>query len=251
MKAMVFAAGLGIRLMPLTATRPKALVELGGVAMLQRVLLSLKRSGVGEVVVNVHHFADKVKAFLAANGDFGMRLHVSDESRQLLDTGGGLLAATRWLAGDEPILLHNADIYTDLDLRLMERHHQATGAAATLLMAERPSSRRLLFDPATMCMRGWTDTASGRVRPAGLSPAGLLPLAFGGIHVVDSRLLDDLRSYAASLASPVFSITDYYIRACTRMQVVGMMQPAGVRWHDIGSPEKLRRAEADLPINDF
>lgn len=146
MKGMVFAAGLGTRLRPLTDSVPKALVELDGVAMLERVLTRMKSYGIGEAVVNVHHFADKVRDFLREHDDFGMRLHISDESGMLLDTGGGVAAAADWLSGDEPVLLHNADIYTDVDFAEMLMEHEASGVDATLLTGHRATSRYLLFD---------------------------------------------------------------------------------------------------------
>jgi CTP:molybdopterin cytidylyltransferase MocA len=239
MKGMVFAAGLGTRLRPLTDSVPKALVALGGVPMLQRVLLRMKSAGIDEVVVNVHHFADKVKEFLARNDNFGMRIHVSDESALLLDTGGGVAAAARWFAGDEPILLHNADIFTDIDFADMARVHAASGADATLLVAPRTTSRYLLFDSA-MRMHGWTDLRTGAVRPAELASlaafAGgateadsvavkpfliksddvtsdnctdvlgtavavdsLNRYAFGGVHIISPALLSDLIRYATTL----------------------------------------------------
>lgn len=245
MKGMVFAAGLGTRLRPLTDSMPKALVELGGVAMLERVLLRMKECGVEEAVVNVHHFAEKVKAFLRDNGDFGMRLHVSDESALLLDTGGGVAEAARWLAGDEPVLLHNADIYTDVDLGEMARRHAASGADATLLVAPRDTSRYLLFDR-NMRMHGWTDTRNGNVRPKGVDASTLLQYAFGGVHIISPRLLEDLCAYARMNDRAVFSITDYYIDACASMNIYGWCQPAGTNWHDIGSLDKLRRAESEI-----
>lgn len=245
MKGMVFAAGLGSRLLPLTANRPKALVELNGVAMLERVLLHMKQCGVTEAVVNVHHFADMVCGFLHDNHNFGMHLHISDETPQLLDTGGALVAARRWLNGDEPILLHNADIITNADLGDIERRHTATSADATLMVAQRPSSRLLLFDD-DMQMHGWADMRSGTVRPANLDTSGLTPLAFGGVHIVSPRLLSDLCLYAGSLPTPVFSIIDYYIAACSRMRLRGLLQPSGTIWHDIGTVEKLHKAEAEL-----
>jgi len=145
---------------------PKALVELDGVAMLERVLTRMKSYGIGEAVVNVHHFADKVRDFLREHDDFGMRLHISDESGMLLDTGGGVAAAADWLSGDEPVLLHNADIYTDVDFVEMQRVYEASGADATLLTSHRATSRYLLFDK-NMRMHGWTDIRSGRVRQPG------------------------------------------------------------------------------------
>ena len=117
MKAMIYAAGLGTRLRPLTDDRPKALIEVGGKPMLQHVIENIKKAGITRAVVNVHHFAGKVIDFLDRNGNFGIDIAISDESDRLLDTGGGLLKARPLLDGDEPILLHNADILTDLDLR--------------------------------------------------------------------------------------------------------------------------------------
>ncbi|MDE7144297.1 MAG: NTP transferase domain-containing protein, partial [Muribaculaceae bacterium] len=116
MKAMIFAAGLGTRLYPLTADRPKALVEVAGVPMLKRVIDNMKAAGATTVVVNVCHFAQKIIDYLADNNNFGMEIIVSDESDMLLETGGGLLKARRILDGNEPVLLHNADICTDADL---------------------------------------------------------------------------------------------------------------------------------------
>ncbi|WP_278745831.1 nucleotidyltransferase family protein [Muribaculum intestinale] len=245
MKGMVFAAGLGTRLRPLTDSVPKALVELGGVAMLERVLTRMKSCGIGEAVVNVHHFADKVRDFLREHDDFGMRLHISDESGMLLDTGGGVAAAADWLSGDEPVLLHNADIYTDVDFVEMLRVHEASGADATLLTGHRATSRYLLFDK-NMRMHGWTDIRSGRVRPERLDISGLETMAFGGVHIVSPRLVEDICRYGRDNGKNVFSITDYYIESCGRMYIKGWCQPAGTNWHDIGTLDKLRRAEECL-----
>lgn len=245
MKGMVFAAGLGTRLRPLTDSVPKALVELGGVAMLERVLTRMKSCGIGEAVVNVHHFADKVRDFLREHDDFGMRLHISDESGMLLDTGGGVAAAADWLSGDEPVLLHNADIYTDVDFAEMLRVHEASGADATLLTGHRATSRYLLFDK-NMRMHGWTDIRSGRVRPERLDISGLETMAFGGVHIVSPRLVEDICRYGRDNGKNVFSITDYYIESCGRMYIKGWCQPAGTNWHDIGTLDKLRRAEECL-----
>ena len=242
---MVFAAGFGTRLRPLTDSVPKALVELGGVAMLERVLTRMKSCGIGEAVVNVHHFADKVRDFLREHDDFGMRLHISDESGMLLDTGGGVAAAADWLSGDEPVLLHNADIYTDVDFVEMLRVHEASGADATLLTGHRATSRYLLFDK-NMRMHGWTDIRSGRVRPERLDISGLETMAFGGVHIVSPRLVEDICRYGRDNGKNVFSITDYYIESCGRMYIKGWCQPAGTNWHDIGTLDKLRRAEECL-----
>jgi NDP-sugar pyrophosphorylase family protein len=123
MKAMIFAAGLGTRLRPLTNDRPKALVEVGGVAMLERVINRLKSHGITEIVINIHHFGEKIIEFVKQNNDFGITIHISDERDLLLDTGGGILKAQQWLDGEEPIIIHNADILTDFDLHKMVKQH--------------------------------------------------------------------------------------------------------------------------------
>ena len=153
---MIFAAGLGTRLRPLTDNKPKALVEVAGKPMLERVILRLKRSGVDEIVVNVHHFGQQIIDFLYANDNFGVTIHVSDEREELLDTGGGILKARKWLDGGEPVIVHNADILTDFDLDEMMCQHVASEAVATLLVAERDTARYFVFNDA-MRLQGWTN----------------------------------------------------------------------------------------------
>ncbi len=245
---MIFAAGLGSRLRPLTDTMPKALVALDGVPMLERLLIRMKQCGITVVVVNVHHYAEKIMDFLHDNDNFGMQIQVSDESSRLLDTGGGVLAAKSMLDGDEPILLHNADIYTDIDYREMLAAHEASGADASLLMAPRTTSRYLLFDDA-MRMHGWMNIISGEYRPKDICTEEYCRYAFGGVHMISPTVLDDLKKYADSIGNNVFSITEYYIDACQRMYLKGWCQPAGTRWHDIGTLEKLRQAENDIARN--
>ncbi len=232
MKALIFAAGLGTRLRPLTDHRPKALVEVKGEPMLQRVLLAVKAAGITDVVVNVHHFAEMIKQFLAANANFGLNLHISDESSLLLDTGGGLLRARRLLEGDEDILLHNADIFTDLDLR---RVSQAADADATLLVSSRASSRQLCFTP-EMQLCGWVNHTSGEVR-------GTLTecqRSFQGIHCVSPRLFPLLERYSREVArSEVFPIVPFYLWACSQTRLHGL-ELDGYDWHDIGRISALQ-----------
>lgn len=235
MKALVFAAGLGTRLRPLTLDRPKALVEVGGEVMLGRVIRRLAAAGADTVVVNVHHFAEKVRQYLD-NNDFGVAVKVSDESELLLDTGGGLLKARLLLDDGEPFFIHNADILSGTDLRAMWNSHISSGADATLLIQNRDSSRRLLFDAAgRMC--GWANTTTGEVRPAGLSTTGLTPAAFGGIHIVSPTVFPLLERYSAN---PVFSITPFYVDSCHRLDIRGYRSDAA--WFDIGRPASLEAA---------
>lgn len=236
MKAMVFAAGEGTRLRPLTLTRPKALVEVGGKPMLARVLEALRRAGVGEVVVNVHYLADQIVEFLNAN-DFGLRIAISDERARLLDTGGGLLAARHLLddGSGEPILLHNADICTDLDLQRLTLRGDAS-----LLVSDRSSSRRLIFRPgADMRLCGWINEKTSETKG---DPCGERR-AFNGIHVVSPAVFPALERYSRAIASDVFSMTPFYVAQAANLRIHGV-QIDGYEWHDVGNLEKLAAANA-------
>lgn len=232
MKAMVFAAGEGSRLQPLTLTRPKALIEVGGQPMLARVLRALRSAGVTDVVVNTHYLAEQISDYLSAN-DFGMRVFVTREHARRLETGGGLLSARDLLDDGEPILLHNADICTDLDLsRLTLR------GDATLLVSERESSRRLMFD-ADMRLRGWINESSGEIKGSLTD----LRRAFSGIHIVSPSIFPALQKYSETIGSDVFSLTPFYLQMADELKIYGS-ELSGYRWFDIGNLEKLAAAEA-------
>lgn len=243
-RAMVFAAGLGTRLKPWTDQHPKALVPVGGMPMLERVLLRLKTAGVGEVVVNVHHLADQVEDFLRENDNFGLAVTISDESDQLLDTGGGLLKARELLAKEPtaPIILHNADILTDFPLQEMLDQHTRTGAAATLLCAHRGSTRRLWFMNKRLV--GWQNVKTAETRPARFYPNGAMEgMAFGGVHIVSPAIFPFLEEYAAALGESVFSLTPFYTDLARRLDIRAYTPSMPFRWHDVGSPDKLKAAE--------
>src|ERR1700732_3990253 len=208
MKAMVLAAGLGTRLRPLTDNRPKALVEIAGRALLEITLARLRTFGVREVIVNAHHFADQIVAYLKANADFGMRIEISRED-VLLDTGGGLKKAAWFFLEDsarvdEPFLLHNVDVISTIDFAKMVQAHKANQALATLAVQKRESSRQLLFDEhLQLCGR-----RAGRDREPEIARSSLRlePLAFSGVHVISLRLLSMLTE------DGVFSIIPSYLR---------------------------------------
>ncbi len=239
MKAMIFAAGLGTRLKPFTLHHPKALVPIGGVPMLQRVIEKLRNAGVSELVVNVHHFAGQIESFLELNDNFGLDIHVSDERDMLLDTGGGILKAREWLDGKEPFIVHNADIYTDFDIKEMYDSHVASGADATLLTDCRDTSRYLLFDKDNR-MRGWTNIKTGEVVPDGISPENLSRYAFGGVHVLSPVIFDRLSDFSSE---PVFSIIPFYARNCGDLVIKTFMKPQSSTWIDVGKPEAVKAAE--------
>lgn len=242
MKALVFAAGLGTRLRPLTDHKPKALVELCGVTMLERVITNIKSCGITDVVVNVHHFGDQIIDFLKDKDNFGINITISDERDLLLDTGGGILKARHLLEGDEPFLVHNADILTDLNLAEMIAYHKANGADVTLLAKQRSTQRYLVFGENNQ-MVGWTNIATGEVKPADLvvNQENSL-LAFGGVHVISPRIFDSLAKFATE---PKFSIMQYYIAACRDISIAGY-NPDGYNWFDIGKIETLQKAEKFL-----
>ncbi|MEE0979211.1 MAG: sugar phosphate nucleotidyltransferase [Muribaculaceae bacterium] len=246
MKGMIFAAGLGTRLKPFTLSHPKALVPLCGTPMLERVILKMKESGINDITVNVHHFSGQITEFLKSHDNFGVEIHISDESGQLLDTGGGVLYASRFLAGSEPVLVHNADIFTDFDLGEMSRQHAATGSDATLLAEFRETSRYLFFNDERR-LEGWGNICSGETRPEGfdMHAAGLHPLAFGGVHIINpSSILKALEEYGS--AGEVFGIIPFYVSNCHRLNIQSFSPAGEHRWFDIGKPENITRAEAEL-----
>ncbi|WP_300814574.1 nucleotidyltransferase family protein [uncultured Bacteroides sp.] len=248
MKAMIFAAGLGTRLRPLTDNMPKALVPIAGKPMLERVILRLKEAGFDDITVNIHHFGQQIVDFLQAHGNFGVDIHISDERNELLDTGGGIRQAMPYLDGKEPILIHNADILSDIDLKALYRHHQESNADATLLVSHRKTSRYLLLDD-SLLLRGWINKQTGEVRPEGFDPHAteLQEYAFGGIHVISPTLfrLMDEGSWTGK-----FSIIPFYLSVCRRIRIQGYPLQ-GFHWFDIGKPETLILAEAYCQNTEF
>jgi NDP-sugar pyrophosphorylase family protein len=236
MDGVIFAAGLGTRLKPLTDSRPKALVEVGGVAMLERTARRLISAGVDRLVINTHAFAQQIDDFVRARDGFGVDVRISHEKDLLLETGGGLLAARRHLRGDGPFFVHNADVYTDLDLRALYAAHEAHGCLVTLATMERPSSRGLLFDDEGLCGRV-NDDADGEVlvRTAVGTPRRL---AFACAHVVEPRFFELLQEHGR------FGIFEPYLRLAAAGEHLEAHRVDGCTWVDIGSPEQLARAEA-------
>jgi len=241
MKALIFAAGLGTRLRPYTNDRPKALVEVAGRPMLEHVVERLKAAGVDDITINIHHFGQQVIDEVERKGGYGVNVHISDERDLLLDTGGGILHAREWLDGDEPFLVHNADILTDLDLRAFYDYHVHHQALSTILVKARETQRYFLLDDNDQ-LHGWINKATGEVRPDGVTPhPDWHELAFGGLHVVSPAIFDLLERYSAT-AGPKFSITPFYIAACATHKIHGYHPSTPYHWLDIGKPETLALA---------
>jgi NDP-sugar pyrophosphorylase family protein len=245
-KAMVLAAGLGTRLRPLTNDRPKALVEVNGRTLLEITLLRLRGFGIHEAIVNAHHFADLVVAFLKAHDNFGMRIEVSRED-VLLDTGGGLKRAGWFflensgdLDGDldEPFLLHNVDVISTIDFAKMLHAHRQSKALATLAVHRRESSRQLFFnDEMRLCgRRVGKDKEPEIVRRA----VPLEPLAFTGIHMISPRLLGLMKE------DGIFSIIDCYLRLAGAGEKIAAFRADEYYWRDLGRIEDLQQAATDL-----
>ena len=240
MKAMIFAAGLGTRLRPLTDHTPKALVSVAGKPMLERVILRLKEAGFNDITVNIHHFGEQIIEFLRANNDFGITIHLSDERDMLLDTGGGIKKARPFLDGNEPFLVHNADILSDINLAELYRHHRESNAEATLLVSQRQTSRYLLLDDANR-LHGWINKSTGETKPEGFSfqERQYKEMALGGIHVISPSLF---RYMESRQWEGKFSIIPFYLSVCETACIQGYpLQDR--RWFDIGKPETLAKAE--------
>ena len=146
MKAIILAAGFGSRLKNITSNKPKALVEVNGIAMLELVIQNLKKQGITDFLINIHHFGESVINFLAINNNFGVNITISDERDQLLDTGGAILKAHSFIKGAESVLVHNVDIISDIRIADLLAYHTKSNSIATLCIRKRESGRGLLFN---------------------------------------------------------------------------------------------------------
>ena len=242
MKAMIFAAGLGTRLKPLTDHMPKARVPVAGRPMLEHVILKLKAAGFNELVINIHHFGEQILDFLRANQNFGLTIHISDERDCLLDTGGGIRKAEPFFRGNEPFLVHNVDILSDTDLKALYEYHRQSGNDATLLASRRKTIRYLLFDDEKrLC--GWINKDTLQTKPEGFAynPEHHHEYAFSGIHVISPSLFH----YMDERWTGKFSIMDFYLQTCHEARIGGRLTDT-LRLIDIGKPETLTQAEEFL-----
>jgi NDP-sugar pyrophosphorylase family protein len=238
MKAMIFAAGLGTRLRPHTNDRPKALVEVGGKTLLQHVIERLKNAGVTELIINVHHFADKVEKYLERKENFGLKIHVSDERDLLLETGGGLKKARKYLDGDAPFIVHNTDILTDFDLKEMYQESLENQAIATLAVRNRETSRYLLFSKKTKKLTGWKNIKTGEIKKSrrAKNPTSL---AFSGVSILHPRIFDFM------LDEDAFSIIPVLLKAAKTENIFSYQHDDSF-WLDVGKLPALPEAEAFL-----
>ncbi len=275
MKAMIFAAGLGTRLKPLTDTLPKALVPLAGKTLLQWQIERLKAAGITDIVVNVHHFPDMIINYLRENDNFGCRIAVSDERDMLLETGGGLRKAKELLTSSPnplplqgesegaPILICNVDILSNIDIPTLLRAYNPD-EMGVVVVSPRDTQRYLLFDYDNR-LRGWTNIATGEVRPASLvsslnmlPPTGeadlqakptfqlqrsaLSPLAFSGMQVLNPRIFDAMDKVVAEKGDK-FSLIDLYLSIAEK-EILRAFIPENYRMMDVGKIAQLSEAES-------
>lgn len=243
MKAMIFAAGLGTRLRPITDTMPKALVKVGGVPMLERVLRKLQSAGIGSFVVNTFHFAEQIESFLDRNGNFGAEVAVSRETGGPFETGGGIFHARKQLEGGR-FLVHNVDILSDLDVQAFLKL-DVPGSLATLLLTDSPADRYLLFDD-DMRLAGWTNVRTGEVKSPypDFYPSRYRRYSFCGIHILSDEVFPLMEEDGWP---EKFSIIDFYLRHAAERPIYGVVADK-LRLIDIGSPEKLAEAEASADL---
>lgn len=273
---MIFAAGLGTRLKPLTDTMPKALVRVGGEPLIKRVIMNLAAAGVERIVVNVHHFAEQIIDYLKDNDNFGLDIRISDETDGLLETGGGIKKAAPLFDPADPILIHNVDILSNVDLREFyqiasqsekrkvkseesecgsekgkveneegrgknEESNYCDAVDAVLLVSWRKTKRYLLFND-DMRLVGWTNIETGEVRSPypELNPKECRMYAFAGIHALSPRLLKMMDEFPDR-----FGIIDFYLKACATHNIKGYVKD-DLKLMDIGKLDTLAQAEEFL-----
>ena len=238
MNAFIFAAGLGTRLKPLTDSMPKALVPVSGKPLLAHVIEKLKAAGCKKIVINIHHFGDMIVDYVKSQGGFGIDIVFSDERQMLLETGGAIKHAVE-LLGNEPFLIHNVDILSNVDIKALWGEHLNSGSAATLLVSKRSSSRALLFNSEGN-LTAWTNKTTGEVKTPyeSVDIASLEELAFSGIHVFSPSLFKYFGTYPDK-----FSIIDFYLNTCKEEKIKAYTQE-GLQLLDVGKLDSLEKAEA-------
>jgi NDP-sugar pyrophosphorylase family protein len=229
MKAMIFAAGLGKRLGRITESLPKALVDVNGKTVLQMAVEKCSFYGFDDIIINVHHFADMVEDEVKRLNKMGFRISVSNEREMLLENGGGLYKA-RGFFDNNPFLLYNVDIISDLDLNVLFRLHLAKKGLATLAVRHRPGKRFLLIDSEGQ-LRGWRNISTGQQILAGVEDDGLSEIAFSSMHIVEPEIFNHMKE-------GVYSMIDLYLKLASEHQIYTLKHDEGY-WIDVGTPESL------------
>jgi NDP-sugar pyrophosphorylase family protein len=234
MKAMIFAAGLGTRLFPFTAEKPKALVEVAGKTLLQRAIEKLRDAGYDQLVINIHHFGGLIIRFLEDNHNFGLSVTISDERGKLMDTGGGILKAAHLLDGDEPFLVYNVDVLSNIDLQLFREYHRRNGGLSTLAVRDRKTARYLAFDE-SMQLSGWRNIKTGdEIKSRNMQDCSLF--AFSGIQLIEPAIFPLITETGS------FPLIPLYLRLATDHSIIGYNDQSSL-WMDLGKPDQLIEAE--------
>ncbi len=232
-KALIFAAGKGTRLKPFTDAHPKALAQVNQIPLLERNITYLQSFGIQHFVINIHHFGSQIIDFLKEKNNFGANIEWSDEREELLETGGGLVFAKKFLEQEENFLIMNADILTDLNIKNFIDFHLKTNNLATLAVSDRESSRKLLFND-EMTLKGWVNKTTGEQRLACFNE-DFRELAFSGIHCLNSRIFKKIKRTGK------FSIMEEYLDLMTEYSIKGYQHNALLI--DVGRPESITEAE--------
>ncbi|MEA3477737.1 MAG: nucleotidyltransferase family protein [Bacteroidota bacterium] len=242
MKAMIFAAGMGTRLRPLTERTPKALIGVAGMPMIGRLIQKLKAFGIDQIIINIHHFPEQIEAYLKKNKDFDIEIVISDERSDLMDTGGGLKRAKWFLDGNSPFILHNVDVFSDINLQKMISFHQQQKPIATLAVRHRNSSRFLLFDN-QMKLNGWQNKKTNETILVNIPTVPLKRLAFSGIHVIDPEIFELLDEEGP------FRIIDSYLDIASTERIMGFEDSNGY-FVDMGTVDGLKQAEKIIKASE-
>lgn len=239
---MIFAAGLGTRLKPLTDNKPKALVEVNGKPLLEHTIEKLQQYGYSDIIINVHHFVDQLKEFLVQKNNFGIHIGISDESDQLLDTGGGLKKASWFFNDNKPFLVHNVDVLSDIDLKILYQSHIQSNSIATLAVKQRDTYRYFLFDD-LLNLCGWKNINTGELKISKGNSDTMTPLAFSGIQMLSPKIFELISETGK------FSMIDVYLRLATYNHITGFRHDTGY-WLDLGKPDNIKEAENILNKNN-
>ncbi len=241
-QAMILAAGTGSRLLGETADKPKALVDLHGKTLLQHTIEKLRHEGVTDIVVNTHHFPEKIKAFISEN-DFGVKIIISDESKQLLDTGGALKKAAGLFAADKPVIIHNVDIISSISLKKLAEFHRRSGALATVAVRRRQTQRYLRFDTRDNRLTGWVNKKTGEEKVSISNRFNhSTEMAFSGIHIVSPEIFRLMPK-----DEDTFSVIDLYLELAKTHLINGYFDESDV-WIDLGKPDALAQARQSNPF---
>ena len=247
MKAMIFAAGLGSRLKPLTDNTPKALVPINGKPMLQYLINRLKNAGVNEIIINLHHFADQIIEFVESNKSFDISIEFSDERERLLDTGGALKKASHFFDDGEPFIVHNVDIFSNIDLQRSYNYFKQSKSIANMVVSSRETSRHLLFDNNNM-LRGWVNKKTGDLKSPIINIDSNISqyreYAFSGIHFISPAIFKLMEAMPEK-----FSIIDFYISICEKVDIEGYLQ-TNFKMRDAGTHKSLQKLSEEIGSSD-